>query len=211
MRNRQHTEQRLIKSAIRQFARHGLHGVSVRSIAKEAEANLSLVSQYFGGKQPLYLRCIETIYTDLQQSLPEFSIRLEDNPRHAIRYAIDAAIRLGEDNRDALLLTMRHFIEHGQMDSIRRDTVLMPAIAHLSIQLAPYSELDSHALELSVFSAIMLIGRLVALSTEDLNTIVPFTENQGTFIDTTTTMICRMLSLEITDYTAETSSRRLAT
>ncbi len=211
MRNRQHTEQRLIKSAIRQFARHGLHGVSVRAIAKEAEANLSLISQYFGGKQPLYLRCVETIYSDLQQSLPELSHRLEENPRRAIRYAIDAAIRLGEDNRDALLLTMRHFIEHGQMDSIRRDTVLMPAIAHLSNQLAPHSALGEDALELSIFSSIMLIGRLVALSPSDLNTIVPFAENHLTFIETTTTMICRLLGLEVTTYAAEQSSRRLTT
>lgn len=174
--------------------------MSVRAIAKEAEANLSLISQYFGGKQPLYLRCVESIYSDLQQSLPELSHLLEENPRHAIRYAINAAIRLGDENRDALLLTMRHFIEHGQMESSRRDTVLIPAIAQLSIQLAPYSELHTDALELSIFSAIMLIGRLVALSPNDLNSIVPFTENQLTYIDTTTTMICRMLGLETTTY-----------
>ena len=211
MRNRKLTEARIIKAAVRQFARHGLHGVSVRGIAKEADANLSLVSQYFGGKHPLYLKCVETIYSDLQHSLPEFTQRLAHDPTQAVRYAIDAATRLAEDNRDALLLTMRHFIEHGQMESTRRDTVLMPAVRHLCIQLTPHSELDPDALELAIFSAIMLIGRLIALSPGDLNAIVPFTKNQDTFIETTTTMICRMLGFQAVPNTSDQTPRRMTT
>jgi AcrR family transcriptional regulator len=211
MRNRKHTEKRLIESAIRQFARHGLHGVSVRAIAKEADANLSLVSQYFGGKHLLYLKCVETIYADLQQALPELTTRLTDDPRGAIRYAIGAAVKLGAVNRDALLLTMRHFIEHGQMEAERRDTVLIPTVKHLSRQLAPYSKLDCDGLELSVLSAIMLLGRLVVLAPSDLTAIVPFTADQALFIDTTSTMVCRMLGFETRPPSSEFDSRRPAT
>ena len=197
MRNRKHTEKRLIDAAIRQFSRHGLHGASVRSIASEADANLSLISQYFGGKRPLYLKCVETIYADLQQALPELTTRLQNNPTDAIRYAINAAIELGATNRDALLLTMRHFIEHGQMDSYRRDAVLIPTVRHLSTQLAPHSNLTADDLELAVVSAIMLIGRLVGLAADDLTTIIPFAADQNLLINTTSNMVCRMIGLDM--------------
>jgi AcrR family transcriptional regulator len=209
MRNRKFTEKRLIDAATRQFARHGLHGVSVRSIAKEADANLSLVSQYFGGKHLLYLKCVETIYADLQQALPELTTRLENDPTEAIRYAISAAIEFGAKNRDALLLTMRHFIEHGQMDSNRRDTVLIPTVKHLSIQLAPHSNLGGDGLELAVLGAIMLIGRLVGLAPADLTTIIPFTADQNIFINTTNNMVCRMIGLDMSSPSNTSGSRRL--
>ena len=73
-----------MSAAIRQFSKHGLHGVSVRTIANEADANLSLISQYFGGKQQLYLRCIESIYAALQNTIPEFTKRLDEEPRFFI-------------------------------------------------------------------------------------------------------------------------------
>ena len=209
MRNRKHTEKRLIDAAIRQFSRHGLHGASVRSIAKEADANLSLVSQYFGGKHPLYLKCVETIYADLQQALPALTARLDNDPTEAIRYAISAAVELGAINRDALLLTMRHFIEHGQMDSGRRDTVLIPTVRHLAAQLAPHSNLDGDGLELAVLSAIMLIGRLVGLAPADLTTIIPFTVDQNNFINTTSIMVCRMIGLDLRSASNTSGLRRL--
>lgn len=198
MRNRQQTEERLINAAIRQFSRHGLHGVSVRTIAKEADANLSLISQYFGGKQQLYLRCIEIIYASLQSTVPEFTTRLDANPHQAITYAVDAAIEMGQQNRDALLLTMRHFIEHGQMEEARRDRVLIPAISVMSHHLAPYSDLDQNQLQLAIFSAIMLIGRIVALPSDDLSAILTKSiENKG-FKHDLTTMLTRLLALKET-------------
>ena len=198
MRNRQQTEKRLLSAAIQQFSKHGLHGVSVRTIAKEADANLSLISQYFGGKQQLYLRCIESIYSDLQSSLPEFTIRLDDEPRRAIDYAVNAAIEMGQRNRDALLLTMRHFIEHGHMEQARRDDVLIPAISLVTHHLAPYSDLDQNELQLAIFSAIMLVGRLVALPKDDLGAILNTGTNTHGFKHDLTTMLTRLLALKDT-------------
>lgn len=43
----------------RLFAEHGLHGISVRDIAKASGLNLSLISYYFGGKEGLYKAVME--------------------------------------------------------------------------------------------------------------------------------------------------------
>ncbi|MGB0648296.1 MAG: TetR family transcriptional regulator [Bradymonadia bacterium] len=187
-----------MSAAIRQFSKHGLHGVSVRTIANEADANLSLISQYFGGKQQLYLRCIESIYAALQNTIPEFTKRLDEEPRLAIHYAVNAAIEMGQRNRDALLLTMRHFIEHGQMEQARRDKVLIPTIAIVTHHLEPYSDLDQDELRLAVLSAIMLVGRLVALSGDDLGAILTASTDTKGFKHDLTTMLIRLLALKET-------------
>lgn len=48
------TRQRLLDAAEKLFAAKGFHGVTVRAIAKEAEADPALVAYYFGGKRELF-------------------------------------------------------------------------------------------------------------------------------------------------------------
>lgn len=48
------TRQKIIESAVKLFAEKGYEGTSVREIANGAEANLSMISYYFGGKEELY-------------------------------------------------------------------------------------------------------------------------------------------------------------
>ncbi len=49
------TRDRLLDSAERLFARHGLAATSVREITAEAGANLAAVNYHFGGKHQLYV------------------------------------------------------------------------------------------------------------------------------------------------------------
>lgn len=48
------TRTRMIDAATPLFAKHGLNGVSVRSLASAAGVNLSMISYHFGGKEGLY-------------------------------------------------------------------------------------------------------------------------------------------------------------
>lgn len=48
------TRQRLLDAAEKLFANKGFHGVTVRAIAKEADADPALVTYYFGGKRELF-------------------------------------------------------------------------------------------------------------------------------------------------------------
>ncbi|MCM2278053.1 MAG: TetR family transcriptional regulator [Oligoflexia bacterium] len=57
---RDDTRELLIGAATKLFSRKGLDGTTVKDLAREAGVNVSLVSYYFGGKEGLYLACLET-------------------------------------------------------------------------------------------------------------------------------------------------------
>lgn len=50
---------RILAAATPMFARHGLNGVSVRSLASAAGVNLSMISYHFGGKEGLYAEILK--------------------------------------------------------------------------------------------------------------------------------------------------------
>ena len=50
---------RILAAATPMFARHGLNGVSVRSLASAARVNLSMISYHFGGKDGLYAEILK--------------------------------------------------------------------------------------------------------------------------------------------------------
>ncbi len=79
-------KERLRRAAAPLFAERGIDGVSVKEVADAAAMNISAVSYHFGGKEALYLNCLEqfgeqelhTIEKLLQPSstLEEFRLRL---------------------------------------------------------------------------------------------------------------------------------------
>jgi AcrR family transcriptional regulator len=54
------TRERLIRAAGAEFARRGFHEASVRTICREAGANISAIKYHFGGKEGLYREVVET-------------------------------------------------------------------------------------------------------------------------------------------------------
>jgi len=57
--SRQDSRSRILAAATPMFARHGLNGVSVRSLASASKVNLSMISYYFGGKEGLYTEILK--------------------------------------------------------------------------------------------------------------------------------------------------------
>ena len=49
------------------FARKGLHGVSVRELARSAGVNLAMISYHFGGKDGLYAAVVEEQFAIFRQ------------------------------------------------------------------------------------------------------------------------------------------------
>lgn len=58
----------LIRTGARLFARNGYHGVSMRTLAAEAEVNLATVSYHFGGKAGLYEAILQELI-DLRNTI----------------------------------------------------------------------------------------------------------------------------------------------
>ena len=60
------TRRRILKAALKAFARHGFDGVSLRTIAVEAGVNHQLIGHHFGSKQDLWNAALDARFEDFQ-------------------------------------------------------------------------------------------------------------------------------------------------
>ena len=65
------TRARIRDAALRQFARHGFRGATVRGIAREAGVSPGLVQHHFGTKQALREACDEYAFSVMQRAADE--------------------------------------------------------------------------------------------------------------------------------------------
>ncbi|KPA94202.1 transcriptional regulator, TetR family [Pseudomonas asplenii] len=78
------TRARILKAAVKVFARDGYSGGRVESISQEAESNDRMLYYYFGSKERLFLCVLEHIYEQFNKA--EGKLRLElGKPEQALR------------------------------------------------------------------------------------------------------------------------------
>lgn len=68
------SKQRILKSATSLFAKKGYEAVGIREICKEADANICMISYYWGGKRELY----EGIIKDLIEKQNDYAKQFTD-------------------------------------------------------------------------------------------------------------------------------------
>ena len=109
------TRELLIIKATELFAKKGYDGTTVKDIADAADANISLVSYYFGGKEALFQECLKDFGKErmvmadkilqVPRSQQEFNIRFE--------MFIDEGIRLYSEQTHLLTLIHNEFESKG--------------------------------------------------------------------------------------------------
>jgi AcrR family transcriptional regulator len=62
------TQKRILAAAKAEFARHGLGGARVDTIAERANANKRMIYHYFGSKEDLFQAVLEDAYTDIRMA-----------------------------------------------------------------------------------------------------------------------------------------------
>src|SRR5678816_1011045 len=65
-RNPDRTRRRILQAAIRLFAKHGFHAVSVDQIVGQARVNKRMVYHYFGSKDALFEAALSEVYTRIE-------------------------------------------------------------------------------------------------------------------------------------------------
>ena len=94
-RDRGATEARLKAAAIEVWSQHGFDGASVKDIAQAAEANVSLVNRYFGGKEGLLLTILNEMVARKQEGAlpypPQDTLEAETLYYLRFRYRADVA------------------------------------------------------------------------------------------------------------------------
>jgi len=81
------TRDKLLRAAIRVFARHGLSGGSVDKISRAARSHDRMIYYYFGSKEGLFIAALEEIY----RRFNEAESRLELDPQRPLE-ALEAVI-----------------------------------------------------------------------------------------------------------------------
>lgn len=73
----ENSKQRILQAATKLFAAQGFEGTSIRQICKEADANICMISYFWGGKQELYNGIIEDLIekqTEYAKTFIDFDI-----------------------------------------------------------------------------------------------------------------------------------------
>lgn len=154
------TKERLLHSALEQFATYGYHGTSVRDISSHAGVNVSLISRYYQGKQGLYDHCLGYLYDQIAQK--ETSI-LSLFQRHAFHPLITHAYHFARENQLSLLLIQRVLLfEHHRNSQI----VLKDFATNLT---AYYPHMSCQQIQLGLQSLLILLTRYALMSEEELS------------------------------------------
>jgi AcrR family transcriptional regulator len=81
-------QERILKAATAEFARHGLGGARVDRIAERAGANKRMLYYYYGNKEALFLAVMEASYARIRNA--ERSLKLgETDPVEGIRRLVE--------------------------------------------------------------------------------------------------------------------------
>lgn len=87
------TRRRILRAALKAFARHGFDGVSLRTIADEAGVNHQLIGHHFGSKQDLWDAALDARFEEFRKFHEALSLAGDSSdPREQFRNYVKAAV-----------------------------------------------------------------------------------------------------------------------
>ena len=93
------TKERILKAGIVEFGAKGYGGARTEEIAKRAKCNIRMLYHYYGGKQDLYLACLDRVYSRIRNE--ERQLELDQlEPVEAIRRLVQFTFDHMRDNQD---------------------------------------------------------------------------------------------------------------
>lgn len=106
------SKEHILKSALELFALNGYAGTTIQDIVKKADVNVSMISYYFGGKDGLFLACVEHSsecgMRDIERLLVPVKTKEEFETRFSI--FIEDFIRSHRESEFETLLIQREFL-----------------------------------------------------------------------------------------------------
>lgn len=166
-RDPERTEADILKAAVREFAQHGYHGARVVRIAKAAKCNPRMIYHYFGGKEPLYLAVLDSVYAGIRNREAALNLT-DDDPVGSIRRLVAFTFDYFHDNREFLSITRNENMLGGKF--IRRSRMIRSMSQPLTVSIG---RLIDRGAEEGLFrhrpDPLQLYLSIVALSAHHLN------------------------------------------
>ncbi|WP_320174813.1 CerR family C-terminal domain-containing protein [Maridesulfovibrio sp.] len=173
------TRNKLIEVGLRLFAMNGFNGVSMRSLASEAEVNLATVGYHFGGKQGLYEAVIREIIRFREEIMPS----IETAQKQIDRF------KSGEISKEEMVA----WLFRSQMLGVLSDPITVWGIMLINREMAAPSEvyplLDKEFFEPSIQSMNIVIQaamdddasntEIMAVSTALIGIVLKFVKSKA--------------------------------
>ncbi|MFM0290969.1 TetR family transcriptional regulator [Paraburkholderia megapolitana] len=109
----QDTRAKILKAAIRVFAKQGYASGRVESISKAARSHDRMIYYYFGSKEQLFIEVLETIYTQFNEAESKLDLDLED-PVHGLSQMVEFVWQYYLDHPEFVTLLSSENLHQGK-------------------------------------------------------------------------------------------------
>jgi len=161
------TRARILGAASALFSSQGMAQTTMRQIAASAEVSLATVHHYFGGKEALYLACVDAMYAELDALAGELESAARSSSG-ALEELVDQAMRqiyaFARRHRHAVQLLLRTVLDTGALDPDRRERHLLPFLERTTALVCALTQRDARQVRFALLSLNYLIVRF-ALNT----------------------------------------------
>jgi AcrR family transcriptional regulator len=107
------TRRDILETASREFALNGLSGARIDEIAARTKSSKRMIYYYFGDKEGLYLRALETAYRTVREG--EDQLDTDGlSPREALRRLVEFTFDHHHEHEEFIRMVMIENIHHGQ-------------------------------------------------------------------------------------------------
>jgi TetR/AcrR family transcriptional regulator, upper aerobic nicotinate degradation pathway regulator len=109
----QDTRAKILKAAIKVFAKQGYASGRVESISKAARSHDRMIYYYFGSKEQLFVEVLETIYSQFNEAESRLDLDL-DNPVHGLQQMVEFVWQYYLDHPEFVTLLSSENLHQGK-------------------------------------------------------------------------------------------------
>lgn len=109
----QDTRAKILKAAIKVFAKQGYASGRVESISKAARSHDRMIYYYFGSKEQLFIEVLETIYTQFNEAESKLDLDLDD-PVHGLEQMVEFVWQYYLDHPEFVTLLSSENLHQGK-------------------------------------------------------------------------------------------------
>lgn len=108
------TKERILRAGMAEFGAKGYGGARTAIIAKRAKCNIRMLYHYFGGKQDLYLACLDRVYSRIRDEEHKLNLR-QMEPLEAIGHLVQFTFDHMRSNPDFVNLAGAENMQGGKL------------------------------------------------------------------------------------------------
>ncbi len=112
-RNPETTRESILQAGLSEFGAQGYGGARIEQIAKLAGCNIRMIYHYFGGKQKLYVACLERVYSEIRDKEQQLDLSAM-HPMQGIIALVEFTFDHMASHHDFVQIAVAENLQHGR-------------------------------------------------------------------------------------------------